>query len=152
MSSELTFVILKPDALQRGLLGDTISRFERKGLKIRGLKLIQITREQAEQQYDCHKGKSFYDRLLKFMTSGPVVVMVVEGMQAIKVVRRLVGATDFTVAEPGSIRGDYSLDPTQNIVHASDSPESVKHEMPIFFSDKELVEYTPALKNWVNFL
>ena len=150
MPTELSFVIIKPDAIQRGLVGEVISRFEKKGLKIRGLRLIQITREQAEKQYECHKGKQFYDRLVKFMTSSPSVVLALEGMNSLKVVRKVVGATDPTLSEPGTIRGDFSLDITHNIVHASDSLESCRHELPIFFNDQELVDFVPSLKGWIN--
>jgi nucleoside-diphosphate kinase len=152
MTNERSFLIIKPDALQRGLVGEVIHRLERKGLRLIGLKLITISRAQAEKQYACHHGKPFYERLLKFMTSGPSLVVVVTGMNAVKVVRVLVGATDPTVADPGSVRGDFSLDITQNIVHASDCPESVQHELPIFFTEQELVDYTPVLKPWVNYL
>lgn len=146
MANELSFVIVKPDGLHRGLVGEVIARFEKKGLKLRGLKLIKITPAQAEKQYQCHKGKAFYDKLVKFMTSGPSVVMVLEGNNSLKVVRRVVGVTDPTLAEPGTLRGDFSLDITQNIVHASDSPESCAFEWPIYFSPQELAEYDLCLK------
>jgi len=150
MPIERSFVIVKPDGIQRGLLGEVISRFEKKGLKIIGLKLIRISEEQAERQYECHIGKPFHRKLVNFMTSGPSAVIALEGLNAIKVVRNIVGATDPVLAAPGSIRGDFSLDMTYNIVHASDSVESCNHELPIFFSEKELVDFQPALKNWIN--
>lgn len=151
METELSFVIIKPDAVQRGLIGDIISRFEKKGLKLRGLKLLTISQEQADRQYACHKGKPFLPMLLRFMTSGPAVAMVLEGTEAIAIVRKMVGETNPINALPGSIRGDYALDFTQNIVHASDSTQSVQTEMPIFFSESELVKFDLALKSWINF-
>ncbi|MCS6784982.1 MAG: nucleoside-diphosphate kinase [Candidatus Caldarchaeum sp.] len=129
-----TFVILKPNAVKRGLVGELLSRFERKGLKLVELCLKQLTRDEAARLYEVHRGKAFYDDLLNAITAGPVVLMVLEGRQAVDVVRKLIGATDPTKAEPGTIRGDYGLDITDNLVHASDSPESFQKESAIFFS------------------
>jgi nucleoside-diphosphate kinase len=148
---ERSFVIIKPDAVHRGLIGEVITRFERKGLKILGLKMLQISREQAMEQYACHKGKPFYEKLVSFMTSDPVVALVVEGENAVSIVRRMVGATNPTLSDPGSIRGDYSMDQTNTVVHASDSTESVAHELPIYFKEGELFKYPHALKDWLNY-
>lgn len=146
---ERTFVIIKPDAVQRGLIGEIITAFERKGLKVLGLKLLHITESQAERQYAIHKGKAFYDSLVKFMTSGPCVALALEGRNAIHIVRKLVGATDPAQSEPGSLRGRYSVDMKHNLIHASDSPESVKHELPIFFSEQELMAYEMSYFPWL---
>jgi len=146
---ERSFVIIKPDAVQRGKVGEIITRFERKGFKIVGLKFLRITRQQAEEQYSCHKGKSFFESLVDFMISGPAVVMVVEARDAIVLTRRLMGATDPLKAEPGTVRGDYSVDIKHNLIHGSDCPESFAHEYPIYFSDVELVSYDFAIDNWL---
>lgn len=145
---ERTFLILKPDAVQRGRIGDLISRFESKGMRIVGMKMIRITSEQAQRQYACHKGKPFYDSLIRFMTSGPSVAMVIEGRHAVAVARKIMGATDPLESIPGTIRGDLAVDVKHNLIHGSDSPESVRYEMPIFFNESELFEYEPALKKW----
>jgi nucleoside-diphosphate kinase len=134
---ERTLVIAKPDAVQRGLVGEIISRIERKGLKIVALQSIEITKELAERHYEEHKDKSFYDDLVSFITSGPSVVMVVEGRSAISVVRTLIGSTDPASAAPGTIRGDYGLEVTQNLVHGSDSADSAAREVGIFFPELE---------------
>lgn len=136
---ERTFVMLKPDCVSRRLVGEVISRFEKKGLILIGLKLITIKKEQAEKLYEVHKGKSFYDDLINYATSGPVVIMVLSGMNAVAVARKLLGATFGFEAEPGTIRGDFSLSRGRNIVHGSDSPERAKFEIGIFFEDGELV-------------
>ena len=130
---ERTFVMIKPDGVRRGLIGEVISRFERKGLKIVALKMLHMTREQAEELYSVHRDKPFFNDLVDFVTSGPVVVMIVEGESAISVVRTLIGPTDGRKAPPGTIRGDFALSIQENIVHASDSPESFEREHKIFF-------------------
>ena len=117
---EREFLMIKPDGVQRGFIGEVIKRVERTGLKLIGIKMIRVSMEQAERHYEVHKEKSFYDSLIRFITSGPVVVMVVEGEDAVTHTRRLVGATDPKQATPGSIRGDYALDIGRNIVHAGD--------------------------------
>lgn len=146
---ERSFVIIKPDAVQRGKVGEILSRFERKGFKIVGLKLVSITREQAEEQYSCHKGKPFFDSLVDFMISGPSVVMVVEAVDALILVRKLMGATDPLKAEPGTVRGDYAVDIKHNLLHGSDCKDSYAHEYPIYFSDAELLSYTLSLDEWL---
>ena len=136
--SERTFVMLKPSAVERGLLGEIISRFERKGLRIIAMKMIRMRREEAERLYEVHRGKHFYEQLVSTIAGSRVVVMVLEGRSAISVVRKMIGATDPVNAEPGTIRGDLGLDITDNLVHASDSKESYEHEHRIFFEESEL--------------
>lgn len=146
---ERAFVIVKPDGVQRGLAGEIISRFERKGLKIVGLKMIHITQDQASRQYACHKGRPFYDSLVKFMTSGPSMALVLEGNNAITLVRKIMGETGPLQSTPGTIRGDFAVDIQFNLVHGSDSPESMAHEMPIYFSPAELFDYEPCFSHWL---
>ncbi len=139
---EREFIVVKPDGVQRAHIGDIITRIERAGLKIIAMKILQITREQAEKHYAVHEGKPFYEGLMRYMTSGPSVAMVVEGWDAVKHARRLVGPTDPHDAAPGSIRGDYGLDIRRNIVHAADSVENAKIEYSIYFDEEELILYT----------
>jgi len=139
--SERTFVFLKPEAVARGLIGEILTRIERKGLYIAAMKLMQMSREQAEKLYEMHRGKKFYEELIKHVTSSPVLAVVVEGPNAIKVLRKLAGATDPTEAEAGTIRGDYALQVTPNVIHAADSQENASREIPIFFSQKEILSY-----------
>lgn len=138
MEVEQTLILVKPDGIQRGLIGEIISRYERKGLKIIGMKMIQLTRTKAEELYDIHKGRSFYDKLIEFMTGKPIVAIAVEGKNAIKLTRLINGETDPLESAPGSIRGDYSTDITYNLVHASDCAENAKSELAILFSSEEL--------------
>ncbi len=137
--TEKTFVMLKPSCVNRGLIGEVISRFERKGLVIKGLKMLVMTRELAERLYEVHKGKEFYEKLINTVTGKRVVALLLEGREAITVVRKLIGATDPAKAEPGTIRGDLGLDLTDNIIHASDSRESYQREASIFFDQSELM-------------
>lgn len=146
---ERTLIIVKPDGVQRGLIGDVLARFEHRGLKFVGLKLIQITPELAEQHYGVHKGKPFYASLVKYITSAPVVVGVIEGPKAISVVRTTMGTTNAAEAVPGTIRGDYALEIGFNIIHGSDGPETAKQEIDLFFKPEELVEYTLVTQPWV---
>lgn len=134
MSRERTFVMVKPDGVRKGLVGEIISRFEKKGLVLVNLKLLTLSREEAEELYRVHEGKPFFEPLVEYVTSGPVVVMILEGEGAVKVVRSLVGATDPQEALPGTIRGDFALTIEENIVHASDSADSYQRESAIFFS------------------
>lgn len=134
-----TLVLIKPDAVRRGLVGEILSRFEKKGLRIRGLKMLKMSRDLAEKLYEAHRGKDFYSPLIEFMTSGPVVAVVLEGESAIEVVRSMIGPTDGTKAPPGTIRGDYSLSNRENLVHASDSKENAEREIKLFFREDELV-------------
>lgn len=146
---ERTLIIFKPDALHRGLCGEILSRFEKKGLQIVGMKFMKIPMELAEQHYAVHKGKPFYDGLLKFMTSSPVIVMALQGPNAIDVCRKMMGATAGFKAEAGTIRGDYGLSGGFNLLHGSDGPETAKQEMKLWFKPEELVDWTPALRSWI---
>lgn len=143
--AERTLVILKPDAVQRQLVGPIITRFEQKGLRITALKMMQIDRSLAERHYAVHKGKAFYASLLDFITCAPVVVMVLEGHGAISIVRRLMGATNPAQAEPGTIRADFALQTTYNLVHGSDSPDTAAAEIDLFFSPQEIVSHPVPL-------
>ena len=146
---EREFIMIKPDGMQRGLAGEVISRIEKVGFKIIGLKLIQVSMKQAEEHYAIHKGKPFYDGLLQYITSGPVIAMVVEGKDAVKVTRKIVGATNPVDAEPGSIRGDYALEIGRNIIHAGDSPENAIIEYKIYFNEEEFLNYKRIDEDWL---
>lgn len=147
---ERTLIIVKPEGVQRGIVGSVISRFEQRGLKFVALKLIQITPQLAEEHYGVHKGKPFYPGLVKHITSGPVVVGVLEGPKAIGVVRITMGATNAVEAIPGTIRGDYALEIGFNIIHGSDGPETATKEINLFFKPEELVNYTLVAEQWVH--
>ena len=144
-----TLILIKPDGVQRRLVGAIMQRFESKGLRLAGLKLVQASQALAEKHYAVHKGKPFYDSLLKFITSGPTVAMVWEGREAVTVARTLMGATDGTKAAPATIRGDYALSVQNNLVHGSDSPENAALEIALWFGPDELVRYTPTDAAWV---
>ncbi len=133
--------MIKPDGVKRGLIGEIISRIERKGLKIKALKMKKLSREEAEKLYEEHRGKHFFNDLIDFVTSGPVVAMIVEGDSAVEVMRRMIGPTDGREAPPGTIRGDFALSKQENVIHASDSAEKVWKEASVFFTKDELVEY-----------
>ena len=149
--AERTFVAVKPDGVQRGLVGEVISRFERRGLKLIGLKLLEVTPELAEQHYGEHMGKPFYDGLVKFITSGPVVAMVWEGKNAIHLARNVIGSTNPANASQGSIRGDLAMDIGRNVVHGSDGPESSQREVGIFFQEHELLTgWSRNVDQWVS--
>ena len=146
---ERTFVMIKPDAVQRGLVGEIISRLEKKGLKIVAMKMINVSRELAERHYAEHREKPFFESLVSYITSAPVVAMVVEGKNAVKVVRTLVGATNPQEALPGTIRGDFGMDIGRNVIHASDSLESAEREISLFFKPEEIVEYKRIDEDWL---
>ncbi len=146
---ERTLVIVKPDGLQRGLVGEVLRRFEARGLKIAALKLMQIDRPLAERHYSVHQGKPFYDGLVSYIVSGPVVVMVLEGPDAIATVRRIVGATKSNEAAPGTIRGDLALTVDRNIIHASDALETAKAEVGLYFADTDVIDYARDLDRWI---
>ncbi len=146
---ERTYLMIKPDGVQRGLAGEIISRFEKKGLKIVGLKILQISRQLAEEHYKEHKDKPFFGSLVDYITSGPVVAMVLEGKDAISTARDMMGATNPLKAAPGTIRATYGMDLGRNIIHGSDSPESAAREISIFFRPDELVDYSRALDQWI---
>ncbi len=130
---ERTLILVKPDAFARNLTGEIIARFERKGLRLAALQQLTMTRELAARHYAEHEGKPFYDELVAFITSGPLVAMVLEGERAVEAARQVIGATDPITAAPGSIRGDYAISVGQNMVHGSDSPESAAREVELFF-------------------
>ncbi len=146
---ERTLIILKPDCVQRRLVGRIIQRFEDKGLVLAGMKLMRIMPELAERHYAPHKGKPFFPGLIEYITSGPVVVMVLAGARAIAVCRKLMGKTFGFEAEPGSIRGDFGISMTYNLVHGSDSPESAAGEIALYFTPGELLDFTTADADWL---
>ncbi|HEU5422929.1 MAG TPA: nucleoside-diphosphate kinase [Nitrolancea sp.] len=149
MAVERTLIIVKPDAVQRGLVAEVLRRLERRGLKFVGLKLMRIPRELAERHYEEHREKGFYAGLVGFITSGPVVVGVIEGPDAIAVTRATAGATNPAGAAPGSIRADFGLTIGQNIIHASDSAASAAREIALFFQPAELLDYQRAIDPWI---
>jgi nucleoside-diphosphate kinase len=146
---ERTLVIVKPDAMQRGLAGEILSRFERRGLKVVGLKLMRIDQALANSHYGEHMGKPFFDGLVQFITASPVIVAVLEGTNAIDAVRSTMGPTNPTAAGPGTIRGDLALELGRNMVHGSDSPDSARREIELFFKPDELLDYPRALDTWI---
>jgi len=146
---ERTLIIIKPDAVQRGLIGPILSRLEGRGLRFAAMKLMQITPELAARHYCVHEGKGFYERLVRFITSSPVVVAVVEGKDAIEVVRRTMGATNPANSSPGTIRGDWGTDIGGNLIHGSDGKESAAYEIPLFFREEEIVSYERAIDAWI---
>ena len=146
---ERTLIILKPDAVQRHLCGEILTRFEKKGLQVVGMKMMKIPRQLAETHYEPHKGKGFYAGLVNFMTSSPVVVLALAGKDAIAIARKMMGATFGSKAEPGTIRGDYGVSNSFNLIHGSDSPEAAQRELGLFFAPGELQEWTPASQAWV---
>ena len=145
---ERTFIMVKPDGVQRGLIGEIISRFERRGLKIVGLRMLQVSPELASQHYAVHQGKPFYAGLIQYITSAPVVAMVVEGTNAIAIVRNTVGATKPAEATPGSIRADFGVEIGRNLVHASDGPETSATEIALWFGD-DLASWPRATDAWI---
>ena len=146
---ERTFLAVKPDGVQRGLVAEIIGRFERKGFKLVGLKLMQVTREIAENHYGEHKGKGFFGRLGGFITSGPIVAMVWEGPNVIATARKMLGATNPANAECGTIRGDFATDIGRNVMHGSDGPESAAREIGIFFKPEELTSWERTQEKWI---
>ena len=147
--NERTLVLAKPDAVQRLLTGRILARYEERGLRIVGLKLVQVSRDLAERHYAVHREKPFFGGLVEFITSGPLVAAVLEGPNAIAVVRAMNGATRPHEAAPGTIRGDFALETAQNLVHASDSPETAASEVALWFGDDELVDYEREIDRWV---
>ena len=146
---ERTLIIFKPDAVQRGLCGQILARFEKKGLQIVGMKMMQIPVALAETHYEAHRSKPFYAALVRFMTSSPVIVAALAGKDAITIARKMMGATFGSKAEPGTIRGDFGVSNSFNLIHGSDSAAAAKRELSLFFKSDELVEWTPAAQNWV---
>ena len=147
---ERTFIAIKPDAVQRGLIGEILQRFEKKGFKIIGLKFVQLDRETAEKHYAEHVGNPFYEKLVRFITSGPIVVMAVKGKNAVEVSRRMMGATDPSKADVGTIRADFAQILERNVIHGSDSKESAEREIKIHFKDSELVsKWSRNIRGWI---
>ncbi len=146
---ERTLVIVKPDAVQRGLIGPIITRLEQRGLRIVGMKLMQIDQALARRHYAIHEGKPFYEPLVSYITSVPVVVMVIEGAGVVQMVRQTVGATDPAKAAPGTIRADYGVSIGRNLIHASDSPENGATEVALFFDEGELVGWSREVDRWI---
>ncbi|KAM1397614.1 hypothetical protein ACFX2I_015169 [Malus domestica] len=144
-----TYIMVKPDGVQRGLVGEIISRFEKKGFKLTGLKLFQCPQDLAEEHYKDLKGKSFFPKLIEYIVSGPVVCMAWEGVGVVAAVRKLIGATNPLQAEPGTIRGDLAVQTGRNVVHGSDSPENGKREIALWFKEGELCQWTPAQAPWL---
>jgi nucleoside-diphosphate kinase len=141
--------MIKPDGVQRGLVGDIIKRYETKGFTLVGMKLMAVSRELAEKHYAVHSDKPFFAGLVEFITSGPVVAMVWEGEGVIAAARKVIGATKPLEAEPGTIRGDYGITVGRNIIHGSDAPETAKEEIALWFSDSELASWEPTMKGWL---
>jgi len=149
MGKERTFVMIKPDAVQRGFVGEIISRFERKGVKLVAMKLVSVSRELAEKHYEVHRGKPFFEPTVKYITSSPVVAMVLEGNNAIEMVRSMMGKTDPQQAAMGTIRGDYGQFIGRNIVHGSDSKETAEFEINLWFKPKEIADYKRIDEEWL---
>ena len=147
--TERTLVLVKPDGVQRQLVGRILTRYEDRGLRIVGLKLVKVDRELAERHYAVHRGKPFFEGLVAFITSGPLVAAALEGPDAISMVRTMNGATRPLEATPGTVRGDLAVEMGQNLVHASDSPESAATELGIWFTPDELISYTREIDRWV---
>ncbi len=146
---ERSLIILKPDAVQRGLIGPILTRIEQRGLRIVGMKLMQIDEALARRHYAIHEGKPFFDSLISYITSGPVVALVVTGANVIEIVRSMVGATNPVKAAPGTIRGDFALEIGRNLIHASDSPENGEMEVNLFFRPEELVDMRRSADQWI---
>lgn len=146
---ERTLVLLKPDSLQRGLAGPIISRLEAHGLKLVGCKMLQMDKALAHRHYEAHVGKSFFESVVRFMTSGPIIAMAWQGKGAIDQVRKAMGSTNPAQAAPGTIRGDWALDIERNLVHGSDGPESAERELAIFFEEDEIFDFERDVDRWL---
>lgn len=147
---ERTLVIVKPDGVQRGLIGEVLSRLETRGLKAVGLKMMAVSQDLARRHYGVHEGKPFFEGLIEYITSAPVVVAVFEGKDAVATVRSTVGATNPVQAAPGTIRGDLAVEIGRNLVHASDSPETARSEVALFFSEEELIDWSRDIQGWIS--
>ncbi|ANU23003.1 nucleoside-diphosphate kinase [Planococcus donghaensis] len=147
---EKTFLMVKPDGVQRNVIGEIVARFEKKGYHLAGAKLMQIPTELAEEHYGEHKERPFFGELVEFITSGPVFAMVWEGENVILTARQMMGATNPKDAAPGTIRGDFAVTVGKNMIHGSDSAESAEREIGLFFKEEELVSYEKTINNWVN--
>lgn len=146
---ERTFIMIKPDGVQRNLVGEVVRRFETKGFTLVGLRLMKVSRELAEKHYDVHKERPFFGSLVDFITSAPVVAMVWEGDGVVAAARKIIGATNPLTAEPGTIRGDYGVSIGRNLIHGSDAIETAQREISLWFSDDELVSWEPTIKPWL---
>lgn len=147
---ERTFIMLKPDAVQRGLVGVVIARFEQKGFKLAGMKLLQLDRTLAEEHYAEHRGKGFFESTVTFIMSSPVIAMVWEGKNVVALARELMGTTNPAKANPGSIRGMYAMDTSRNVIHGSDSVTSAEREIALYFKPEELLDYRKAGEDWLS--
>ena len=146
---ERTFIAIKPDGVQRGLVGEVIKRFEAKGFTLVGLKMLQVSQELAEKHYDVHKERPFFKPLVEFITSSPVVAMVWEGEGVVTSARKLIGATNPLMAEPGTIRGDFGINIGRNLIHGSDAIETAQREVSLWFPEEELVNWQPTINPWM---
>lgn len=146
---ERTFLMVKPDGVQRSLIGEIVSRFERKGLKLVGAKLMNVSLERAKKHYEEHEGRDYYEPLLTFITAGPVFAMVWEGDQAIALCRALIGKTNALEAAPGTIRSDFAIHTRFNLIHGSDSHDNAEREIGIYFTEDELLTYDKAIQTWI---
>ncbi|MEA5603350.1 nucleoside-diphosphate kinase [Nostoc sp. UHCC 0252] len=147
---ERTFLAIKPDGVQRGLVGEIIRRFETKGFTLVGLKFLKVSKELAEQHYGVHRQRPFFASLVEFITSSPVVAMVWEGDGVVASARKIIGATNPLTAEPGTIRGDFGINIGRNLIHGSDAPETAKQEIALWFKDEELVSWQPHITPWLH--
>jgi nucleoside-diphosphate kinase len=146
---ERSLVLIKPDAIQRGLAGEILSRLERKGLKILAMKMLQMDKALAQRHYAVHKGKTFFDGLVDFITSSPIIAIVFQGENAVEIIRQIMGETDPAKAKPGTIRGDFGIDIGYNLIHGSDSLENASEEINLFFSEEEIFDYDRDIDKWV---
>ena len=146
---ERTFIILKPDAVQRGLVGEIIGRFERRGLKLVAMKMIDVSTELAQEHYAVHKERPFYPGLVAFMTSSPVMALAIRGVDAIAISRNMMGATFGSKADAGTIRGDFGVSNSFNLIHGSDSPEAAERELDLFFEESEILDWERASEKWI---
>lgn len=147
--TQRTLVLIKPDGVQRGLVGAIISRLEARGLKIVAMKMLQMDREMASQHYDVHRQRPFFQGLVEFITTSPIIAMVLEGSNAVELVRRTIGSTDPVQAEPGTIRGDLAVEIGRNLIHGSDSLETAATEISFFFKSEEIMDYTRSVEPWI---
>ena len=150
LRSDLSLVLVKPDAIQRGLAGEIISRLERKGLRIVAMKMLRMDKELAQRHYAVHKAKPFFGGLVDFITSGPIIAIVFRGKDAVEVIRQIMGETDPAKARPGTIRGDLALDLQCNLIHGSDSADNARKEIGLFFSQDEVLEYRRDIDKWLD--